>query len=115
MGAKEFFNLNILKVIMGILLIIISFEVLMWNFTEPYSNTNPITTIVILISSIIIGYVVACLIDYFVKSRVIKIIVAVILAIVAIIFGWFSLARNIMVCDPVHDPRPVVCDPVHQP
>jgi len=110
MGAKEFFKPNVLKVIMAILLIAISFEMLMWNFIR-------VTTPFILIFPIIIGYFIACVIDYFIKNRVAKIIIAVILAIIAIIFGWFSLARNIVVCDPVHNPGgdPMVFDPVHQP
>jgi len=115
MDVKEFFKLNILKVFMTIFLIIISFEILMGIFTPEYSDTSAIVTIIIFIASILIGYLIACTIDYFVKSRVIKIVIAVILAVIAIILGWFSLARNIMVCDPVHDPGPVVCDPVHVP
>jgi len=113
MGVKEFFKLNVLKVVMGILLTIITFEIFMWNSNQFSGTYNTITTIILIIFCILIGYLISCVIDYFVKSRFIKILIAVILAIVAIIFGWFSLARNVMVCDPVHDPR--VCDPVHQP
>ncbi len=104
MDVKKFFKPNTLKVVMGIFLIIISFEVL-WNFTE--------AAIIIFPVSILIGYLIACAIDHFVKSRAVKMIIAVVLVAVAIVLGWFSLVRNIVVCDPVH--RPEVCDPVHQP
>jgi hypothetical protein len=114
MGVKEFFKINTWKIIICIILTILIYGSIDLFFFSPFRIFNLMTSLVFLIISIIIGYLLACLIDYFIKSKFIKIIIAVILAIFAILIGWIIFSRSfITVCDPVHDPR--VCDPVHVP
>lgn len=70
--------------------------------------------VIMLAIAIVIGYALACGIDYIVQSRTSKIAIATIAAIVSIILGSLIVRSMTMVCDPVHDPG-LVCDPVHVP
>lgn len=69
-------------------------------------------SIAIIVFGALISVVGGSFIDYFIKSRTIKIVIASISALISIIIGFITLASMTMVCDPVHD---VVCDPVHVP
>lgn len=68
--------------------------------------------IAIIVIGGLLSYLGGSLIDYFIKSRTIKIVIASISALISIIIGYITLASMTMVCDPVHD---MVCDPVHVP
>ena len=68
--------------------------------------------IAIIVIGGLLSYLGGSLIDYFIKSRTIKIVIASISALISIIIGFLTLASMTMVCDPVHD---MVCDPVHVP
>lgn len=124
MGVKDFFKPTVLKVIISIFLFIIIFSMIWWQLKqiyEPFQNVSSLSFIINLIISAIIGYLIGSVIDYFIKSNTIKIIIAVILAIFALIIGLSALTTRGMVCDPVHPisdgntTPPIVCDPVHQP
>ncbi|NOZ81592.1 MAG: hypothetical protein GXO63_00350 [Candidatus Micrarchaeota archaeon] len=59
-----------------------------------------------LLATIVSGYLLACLFDYFVKNRNVKIVVASVSALVSVI--WIYLISRVVteaeICDPVHEP-----------
>jgi hypothetical protein len=82
--------------------------------------------LIFLIVTLFLSWLIASLLDYFIKNKTLKITIATILAIVSIFAAWMAIRSTGgggMVCDPVHDPvhppggdgGPVVCDPVHMP
>ncbi len=74
--------------------------------------SSPLVPVVL---AIIVAYIAACLIDYFVKSRTAKIAVASVAALASLAIGYLLIRSMTMVCDPVHEPGGIVCDPVHVP
>lgn len=80
-----------------------------WRLLE----LNITNTLIILVLGLILTYIIGNCIDYFIKSKTVKIIIALFLAVISLILAYFFTRVNIMVCDPVHDPR--VYDPVPNP
>ena len=68
----------------------------------------------LVVITMVISYVAACVIDDAIRSRPVKIAIASGAALVSIILGSILVRGMTMVCDPVHDPG-MVCDPVHTP
>jgi hypothetical protein len=108
-GALNFLRPNRLKLILAATLIVPTlFCVLL---ITGFSLWEPVVPVVI---ALVIGSLAACVIDYLVQSRTLKIAIASVAALVSIILGYLMVRSMTMVCDPVHDPG-MVCDPVHIP
>ena len=56
------------------------------------------------IAAVIAAYLLACIIDYAVVSRTLKIAVASVAALVSVVIGSIMVRSMTMVCDPVHIP-----------
>ncbi|MCX6690500.1 MAG: hypothetical protein NTW33_00255 [Methanoregula sp.] len=65
--------------------------------------------ILLVFLALVISYSVGCLIDHFIKSRTIKIVIASVAALVSIVLGYLFIRSM----NPTNGP--IVCDPVHVP
>jgi hypothetical protein len=112
------------------LTLIIPLLFVIWVFT----GFSPESLYIPFILAVIFSYAAACIIDYAIQNRTLKIAIASIAALVSIILGSI-LVRSMtmtMVCDPVHVPEtttvptvitpvipvettPMIFDPVHEP
>ena len=108
---KEFIIPNPLKIALMLSLLTPIFFVSMFIDILSFHNV-----IFIVIITLIFSYLIAALLDTFIKSRTVKIIIASILGIVSIlILIVIYIYSTTMICDPVHNPSDNVYDPVHSP
>jgi len=117
-AAVEFFRPNWLKLVLALTLILPIFTALMFILVVLsgwfHTHVNPLAYLnfnLLVILMCLAGYLAGCLLDFFLKSRPLKIAIAVVAAFVTIVIGYIFLFGRIGVSDPVH--RPMVCDPVH--
>jgi hypothetical protein len=109
----EFFRPRLFKIIFAISI----FLTIFFLQSIPFSYSFSLLTILI---DLVISYLIASLLDFFIKSRTVKITIAIILGLVTIAAGFFSFVSRALVCDPVHNPGGngdggMICDPVHNP
>jgi hypothetical protein len=73
--------------------------------------------VVTVLSGLILSYLSGSILDHFIKSERVKIIIAVFSGIISIliIYTLFKMVTEPVICDPVHNPNQTICDPVHQP
>lgn len=120
MEEKNFFKPNKFRWILYVILIIPIFLLIYGILNILISNgwrlleLNFTNTFTIIVLGVISTYLIGNCIDYFIKSKTVKIIIASILAVISIILAYFFTRINMMVCDPVHNP-PGVYDPVPNP
>jgi hypothetical protein len=107
-AAKDLFRPNGLKILLALTLLLpILFLVMIFAGLLLY---NPV---ILIILACVISYVVSSLVDHFIKSRTVKIIIASLAALISIVLGYVFVRSMMQVCDPVHTPQ--VFDPVHTP
>jgi hypothetical protein len=107
--AHDLFRPEGLKLLLAATLIIPVFFVLVLVNGFPYNDMLFPAAI-----TVVIAYVIACVIDDAVQSRTLKIAIASVAALVSIVLGSILVRSMTIICDPVHDPG-MVCDPVHIP
>jgi hypothetical protein len=108
--AYDLFRPNGLKLLLAVTLIIPVFFALV--LSTGFSSSNIVVPAAI---TIVISYIVACVLDEVIQSRTSKILIASVAAVVSLILGYILVRSMSVVCDPVHDPGHIVCDPVHTP
>ena len=108
-GAPEFLQPNGTKLLLAVTLVVPSLFLVL--LITGFSLWEPLIPAAI---AVVIAYAAACIIDYGVQSRTIKIAIASVAALVSIILGSLLIRSMTIICDPVHDPG-IVCDPVHVP
>ncbi len=111
MGIKEFLKPNWMKIILSITWLV---PVLIFCFIL-FGGINAQAILLIFIIAIIISYAIGSCLDYFIRNKTVKIIIASLSGLLSIAISYI-VVRSItgaMVCDPVHNP--IICDPVHQP
>lgn len=108
-GTGEFIVPGRLRLILTATLVVPSLFVIL--LLTGLDLRNPLFPVIL---AIIGAYLLACIIDYVIVSRTLKIAVASVAALVSVVIGSLLLRSMTMVCDPVHDPG-IVCDPVHVP
>ena len=108
-GTGDFIVPDRLRLILAASLVVPSlFVILLVTGLDLWEPLFPV------ILAVIAAYFLACIIDYTIQSRTLKIAVASVAALVSIVIGSIMVRSMTMVCDPVHDPG-MVCDPVHVP
>jgi len=107
--ARNLFRPDTLKLLLAATLLVPVFFMIVLAGGFPYSDL-----LIPAVVTVVVSYMAACVIDYAVESRTVKIAIASVAALVSIILGSLLVRGMTMVCDPVHDPG-MVCDPVHVP
>jgi cellulose synthase/poly-beta-1,6-N-acetylglucosamine synthase-like glycosyltransferase len=128
--VKQILKPNKFKIIL-FLMLLIPFTTLSMTIIGMF-NVNPktfpfyITTLIlndpiIFLISVVLGamvsYILGCVLDHYIKNQGLKILIATISGIIAliIIYSLYKLVAEPLICDPVHLPQNnTVSDPVHQ-
>ncbi|MFA4824811.1 MAG: hypothetical protein WC593_06585 [Methanoregula sp.] len=101
---------NGLKLILAVTLLLPLFVVVVLLFM-----LTDIDILILVVITLVVSYLAACLIDSLVDNRNVKIAIASIAALITLGLGYLIVRSMTVICDPVHDPGGIICDPVHIP
>lgn len=119
-ATKLKITLCLVLIIPCISLILLTFAFLVQDFYYAGYSTSPLFfdfIVIAMLIGLILSYLLGSLLDYFIQSERVKIIIAVFAGMISllIVYILYRILTEPVICDPVHTPNQTILEPVQPP